>query len=73
MAAEHGVLPMELQIGDRLTDETAEWEITGRPYTTNMGKIATPATGFPALSCSVTSAARVGRSDIRFRAYARHA
>jgi hypothetical protein len=31
---------MELQIGDRLTDETAEWEIIGRPYTTNMGKNA---------------------------------
>jgi hypothetical protein len=31
VAAEHRVLPMELQIGDRLTDETAEWEIIGRP------------------------------------------
>ena len=29
---------MELQIGDRLTDETAEWEIIGQPYTTKMGK-----------------------------------
>ena len=29
---------MELQIGDRLTDETGEYEITGRPYTTNAGK-----------------------------------
>jgi hypothetical protein len=38
--AEHRVLPMELQVGDRLTDETAEWEIIGRPYTTNMGKNA---------------------------------
>jgi hypothetical protein len=38
--AERRVLPMELQVGDRLTDETAEWEIIGRPYTTNMGKIA---------------------------------
>ena len=31
---------MELQIGDRLTDETAEWKVVGRAYTTNMGKIA---------------------------------
>ena len=37
---ERRVLPMELQIGDRLTDETAEWEVIGRPYTTNMGKTA---------------------------------
>jgi len=32
------VLPMLLQIGDRLTDETGEYEIIGRPYTTNAGK-----------------------------------
>jgi len=31
---------MELQIGDRLTDETGEWETIGRPYTTNAGKDA---------------------------------
>jgi hypothetical protein len=31
---------MELRIGDRLTDETGEWEIVGRPYTTNAGKDA---------------------------------
>jgi hypothetical protein len=29
---------MELQIGDRLTDETGDYEIIGRPYTTQMGK-----------------------------------
>ena len=34
------VLPMELQLGDRLTDETAEWEVIGHPYTTNGGKVA---------------------------------
>jgi hypothetical protein len=34
------VLPMELRIGDRLTDETGEWEIIGRPYTTSGGKNA---------------------------------
>jgi hypothetical protein len=37
-SAERRVLPMGLQVGDRLTDETAEWEIIGRPYTTNAGK-----------------------------------
>ena len=34
------VLPMELRIGDRLTDETGEWEVIGRPYTTAGGKNA---------------------------------
>jgi hypothetical protein len=34
------VLPMELRVGDRLADETGEWEIIGRPYTTNAGKDA---------------------------------
>jgi hypothetical protein len=29
---------MELQIGDRLTDETGRVEIIGRPFTTNAGK-----------------------------------
>src|SRR5262245_19858381 len=37
-SAERRILPMELQIGDRLTDETGEWEIIGPPYTTRMGK-----------------------------------
>jgi len=32
------VLPMLLRLGDRLTDETGEYEIIGRPYTTNAGK-----------------------------------
>jgi hypothetical protein len=31
---------MELQVGDRLTDETGEYEVIGRPYTTNAGKDA---------------------------------
>jgi len=34
------VLPMQLKIGDRLADETGEWEIAGRPYVTNQGKTA---------------------------------
>jgi hypothetical protein len=36
--AEHRVLPMELQVGDRLTDETGDWKIIARPYTTAGGK-----------------------------------
>jgi len=38
--AERRVLPRELQVGDRLTDETGEWEVIGRPYTTAGGKDA---------------------------------
>jgi len=34
------VLPMQLQVGDRLTDETGEYEVIGRPYTTAAGKNA---------------------------------
>ena len=36
--AEQRILPMELQIGDRITDETVEWEVTVRPYTSPGGK-----------------------------------
>ena len=28
------VLPMELRVGDRLVDETGDWEVISRPYTT---------------------------------------
>jgi hypothetical protein len=34
------VLPMELQVGDRLVDETGEWEVVNRPHSTAGGKIA---------------------------------
>src|SRR5881296_153964 len=34
------VLPMKLQLGDRLSDERAEWQVIGRPYTTAAGKTA---------------------------------
>jgi hypothetical protein len=39
-AAPTRILPMELKIGDRLVDETGEWEVVGRPYTTAGGKNA---------------------------------
>jgi hypothetical protein len=32
------ILPMQLQVADRLTDETGEYEVIGRPYTTNAGR-----------------------------------
>jgi hypothetical protein len=34
------VLPMDLKVGDRLVDETGEWEVVSRPYTSNAGKNA---------------------------------
>jgi hypothetical protein len=39
-SSETRVLPMQLQIGDRLADETGEWEVASRPYVTNAGKEA---------------------------------
>lgn len=39
-AATRRVLPMEFRVGDWLTDETGEWEIIARPYTTAGGKNA---------------------------------
>jgi len=32
------VLPMQLKVGDRLVDETGEWEVTVRTYTSPGGK-----------------------------------
>src|SRR6516162_155460 len=34
------IFPTQLQIGDRMTDATGEWEVVGRPYTTAGGKNA---------------------------------
>jgi hypothetical protein len=31
---------MQLQIGDGITNSSGEWEVVGRPYTTNGGKNA---------------------------------
>jgi hypothetical protein len=52
--AERRVLPMELRIGDRPTDETGEWEIIARPYATNAGKDAD------------ARVRKVGQSDVTF-------
>ncbi|HZO39847.1 MAG TPA: hypothetical protein VFE97_11550 [Methylomirabilota bacterium] len=34
------MLPMELQVGDRLTDDTGTYEVIGRPFMTAGGKTA---------------------------------
>ena len=34
------ILPMDLQLRDRIVDETGEYEVIGRPYTTAAGKNA---------------------------------
>jgi hypothetical protein len=34
------VLPVEFQVGDRFSDETGEWEVVSRPYTSAAGKTA---------------------------------
>ena len=36
---ERRVLPMQLQIGDRLADETVEWEVIPPSYSTAGGRI----------------------------------
>jgi hypothetical protein len=36
--AEQRVLPMQLKVGDRIVDASGEYEVIGRPYTTNAGK-----------------------------------
>ena len=37
------VLPMELQVGDQLTDETGAYQVIGRPFMTSGGKPRTSA------------------------------
>jgi len=34
------ILPTELRVGDRLVDESGEWEVIDRPYTVTGGKYA---------------------------------
>jgi len=34
------IFPRQLQIGDRMSDSTGEWEVVGRPYTTAGGNNA---------------------------------
>jgi hypothetical protein len=37
-ATEVRVCPMDLQVGDRLTAVTGEWEVIGQPFSTAAGK-----------------------------------
>ena len=37
--ASPSVLPMELQVGDRLADETSDWEVIAPPYSTAGGRM----------------------------------
>ncbi len=39
-AANPKILPTELQVGDRLADETGEWEVIAAPYSTAGGRMA---------------------------------
>jgi len=34
------LLPMDLQVGDRIVAKTGEWEVVARPFTTAAGKNA---------------------------------
>ena len=38
-AADPKILPTELQVGDRLADETEEWEVIAAPYSTAGGRM----------------------------------
>jgi hypothetical protein len=38
-AADTKILPMELQVGDRLADGTRDWEVIAPPYTTAGGRM----------------------------------
>jgi hypothetical protein len=40
-STERRVLPMELQVGDRLSDETGEYGVIGRPFMTAGGRLPT--------------------------------
>ena len=33
------ILPMELQVGDRIADETSDWEVIAAPYSTAGGRM----------------------------------
>src|SRR5262249_60155358 len=38
-AADPKILPTELQVGDRLADDTGEWEVIAAPYSTAGGGV----------------------------------
>ena len=68
-AEELSVLPMEVQIGDRLTDEEGEWEVVTHPAALHGGKTLRASVqrpGQPATEREVTWPAHV-RLDVRRR------
>lgn len=38
-SADPQILPTELQVGDRLADETSDWEVIAPPYSTMGGRM----------------------------------
>jgi hypothetical protein len=50
------VLPMLLQLGDRIADEWSEWRVIGKPYSTSGGKI---------IKVRVESVKQPGETDIQ--------
>jgi hypothetical protein len=44
--------PMQLKLGDQLTDASGEYEVIGRPYTTSAGKESTCASVVSIISTS---------------------
>src|SRR5881296_1947910 len=57
------VLPMQLQVGDRLADETGEWEVISRPYTTAGGKTAHVRLSPTCVGTALTSSSNLGRAS----------
>ena len=33
------MIPMELRVGDHLAEETGEWEVIGKPFSTGAGRV----------------------------------
>ena len=33
------MIPLELRVGNHLVDETGEWEVIGKPFSTGAGKV----------------------------------
>src|SRR5712692_6546559 len=62
------VLPMHLQVGDRFSDETGEWEIASRPYSTAGGKSVNTSVRRVDQPATVEDRTWVARERIRVRA-----
>ncbi len=74
-----GTLPMQLQPGDRFSDEEGEWEVIARPWTTRGGKLVHPLSSSPATRARSArragvpmSAWRSGERDVSSRRASAH-